>query len=207
MAMHIIDISVSVRPGMVTYPGDPEVVLERVRSIEGGEGYNLSRISLGLHTGTHVDAPLHFVEGGADAEALPLEVLVGPATVVDATAVESRLSAAALAGLALPERCERVLFKTRNSELWRRAAFSEDVVSLTQDGAQELVSRGVRLVGIDYLSIGDEGAHRVLLGSGVVALEGLDLGAVEPGDYLLVCAPLKLAGAEGAPTRALLIRD
>jgi len=121
MAMHIIDISVSVRPGMVTYPGDPEVVLERVRSIEGGEGYNLSRISLGLHTGTHVDAPLHFVEGGADAEAVPLEVLVGPATVVDATAVESRLSAAALAGLALPERCERVLFKTRNSELWRRA--------------------------------------------------------------------------------------
>jgi arylformamidase len=207
MAMHIIDISVPVRPGMVTYPGDPEVVLERVRTIEGGAGYNLSRLSFGLHTGTHVDAPLHFVEGGADVESLSLEVLVGPVAVVDATAVDKGLSATAIAGLALPERCERVLFKTRNSELWRRDAFSEDFVSLTEDGALALVSRGVRLVGIDYVSIGDEDAHRALLGSGVVALEGLDLGAVEPGEYLLVCAPLKLAGAEGAPARALLVRD
>jgi len=205
--MHIIDISVPIRPAMVTYPGDPEVALERVRSIEEGAGYNLSRLAFGLHTGTHVDAPLHFVEGGADAEALPLEVLVGPVSVVDATAVESGLSAEALNSLALPERCERVLFKTRNSELWRSDAFSEDFVSLTEDAARALVSRGVRLVGIDYLSIGDEAAHRALLGAGVVALEGLDLGAVEPGEYLLVCAPLKLAGAEGAPARALLIRD
>ena len=205
--MEIIDISVAVRPGMITYPGDPDVRLERVRSIADGSGYNLSRLDFGLHSGTHVDAPLHFVERGAAADALPLDVLVGRACVVDATGVETELSAAALAGLALPDGCERVLFKTRNSELWRRGEFSSDFVSLVEDGAATLVQRGVRLVGIDYLSIGDEGAHRTLLGAGVVALEGLDLTGVAPGEYLLVCAPLKLAGAEGAPARALLIRD
>jgi arylformamidase len=204
--VEIIDISVPVQPGMVTYPGDPPVVLERVSSIAAGAGYNLSRLDFGLHSGTHVDAPLHFIAGAASAEALPLDVLAGPAHVVDATAVVSRLSAVTIAGLALPERAERILFKTRNSELWRRDAFVEDFVALTEDGARGLVARGVRLVGIDYLSIGDEGAHRALLGAGVVAVEGLDLGAVEPGEYQLVCAPLKIVGAEGAPARALLIR-
>ena len=204
--MQIVDISVPIHPGMVTYPGDPPVIVERVRSI-AADGFNLSRLDFGLHTGTHVDAPLHFVEGGASADALSLDVLVGPATVVDATAVEGPLTADALSTLTMPERPERLLFRTRNSELWRRRTFAEEFVSLTEDGAQALVALGTGLVGIDYLSIGDAAAHRALLGAGVVALEGLDLGAVEPGEYQLVCAPLKLVGVDGTPARALLIRD
>jgi arylformamidase len=203
--VEILDISVPVRPGMVTYPGDPPVVLERVRSIADGDGYNLSRLDFGLHSGTHVDAPLHFVDGGAAAESLVFDALIGPAVVLDVTPAEGAIRAVDLDGL--PSGAERVLLKTSNSELWARASFSPEFVSLDAGGARALVEGGVLLVGIDYLSIGDEEAHVVLLEAGVVALEGLDLRAVEPGEYQLVCAPLKLAGAEGAPARALLIRD
>ena len=194
--MQIIDVSVPVRPGMITYPGDPEVRLERVSSIGDGDVVNLSRLDLGVHSGTHVDAPLHFLDGGRGVETLPLDVLVGPCVVVDG-----------LDPAAVPAGAERVLFKTSNSRLWERAEFSEDFVALDAEAARALVAAGVRLVGIDYLSIGDEEAHRVLLGAGVVAVEGLDLREVEPGEYRLVCAPLKLEGAEGAPARVLLLRD
>ena len=203
--VQIIDISLPVEPGMVTYPGDPEVRLERVVSIADGAAYNLGRLDFGLHSGTHVDAPLHFFQDGASVESLPLDVLLGPALVADLTAFDGRLSALAIEGV--PERADRVLLKTRNSELWGRDSFSSEYVSLAADGARLLVSRGVRLVGIDYLSIGDEEAHRVLLEAGVVALESLDLRGVDAGWYQLVCAPLKGVGAEGAPARALLIRD
>jgi arylformamidase len=199
----IIDISVPVRPGMVTYPGDPTVTLERVVSIAEGGVVNLSRLDFGVHSGTHVDAPVHFIEGAAGAESLPLDVLVGPVRVLDLTAAE-RLDASAFDGVELQE---RVLLKTRNSELWERDTFADEFLALTEDGARALIDAGVRLVGIDYLSIGDEAAHQVLLGAGVVAIEGLDLRAVEPGEYRLVCAPLKLVGSDGAPARALLIRD
>jgi arylformamidase len=149
-----------------------------------------------VHSGTHVDAPLHFAEGAASVETLPLDVLVGPCVVVEGLEVA-----------AVPAGAERVLFKTPNSELWERDEFSEEFVKLDGEAARALVARGVRLVGIDYLSIGDEEAHHVLLGAGVVAVEGLDLRSVEPGEYGLVCAPLKLVGAEGAPARVLLLRD
>jgi arylformamidase len=188
---------------MVTYPGDPGVGLERVRSITAGDVCNLSRLELGVHTGTHVDAPLHFIDRAAAAEELPLDVLLGPARVVDARHAQ-RLDADTLARLDL--RDERLLFKTRNSELWSQDSFADDFVSLTEDGARLLVERGVRLVGVDYLSVGDEGVHRALLGAGVVAIEGLDLSAAEPGEWELVCAPLKLVGSDGAPARVLLIR-
>jgi len=194
--VQIIDVSVPVRPGMITYPGDPEVRLERVSSIAGGDVVNLSRLDLGVHSGTHVDAPLHFVDGGPSVETLPLDVLVGPCVVVEG-----------LDPAAVPPGAERVLFKTPNSRLWDRDEFSEDFVALDAEAARPLVAAGVRLVGIDYLSIGDEEAHRILLGAGVVAVEGLDLREVEPGEYRLVCAPLKLEGAEGAPARVLLLRD
>jgi arylformamidase len=200
--MEIIDVSVPVRPGMVIYPGDPAVRLEGVTSMADGDLANVSRLDLGVHTGTHVDAPVHFVEGGAGAESLPLDALVG-ACVVHETAAPA-VDAAVVA--AVEPRAERVLFKTRNSELWDRDAFIEDNVSLTEDGARALVERGVRLVGIDYLSIGGEEAHRVLLGAGVVAIESLDLRGVEPGRYTLVGAPLKLVGSDGAPARVLLLR-
>jgi arylformamidase len=200
--MEIIDISVPIRPGMPTYPGDPTVTLERVKALADGDGVNLSRVDLGAHTGTHVDAPLHFIDGAEATETLPLDALVGPARVLDLTAAK-RLDAAAFDGVEL---AERVLLKTSNSELWARGTFAEDALQLDGGAAQVLVGGGVRLVGIDYLSIGDHDAHRVLLGAGVVPVEGLDLRGVEPGDYDLICAPLKLVGSDGAPARVLLRR-
>jgi arylformamidase len=196
VSVRIVDVSVPVRPGMIVYPGDPEVRLERVSSIEDGDGFNLSRLDLGVHSGTHVDAPLHFLADGAAVETLPLDVLVGPCVVVDGHDAA-----------AVPRGAERVLFKTQNGRLWERDEFTEDFAELDGEAARALVAAGVRLVGIDYLSIGDEEAHRILLGAGVIAVEGLDLREVEPGEYRLVCAPLKLEGAEGAPARVLLLRD
>jgi arylformamidase len=204
--MEILDISVPIREGMVIYEGDPEVRLERVASIDRGATANLSRLDFGLHSGTHIDAPVHFIDGAPGADLVPLEELIGPAFVVDATSVQGALDEASLRRLELPEG-ERLLLKTRNSPLWERDRFTPDFVSLTGDGAGYLVARGVRLVGIDYLSIGDPEAHRTLLGAGVVAVEGLDLRRVEPGPYRLVCLPLRIVGADGAPARAVLLRD
>ncbi|MFN2471552.1 MAG: cyclase family protein [Gaiellaceae bacterium] len=204
--MELIDVTVPIREGMVTYPGDPDVRLERVSAIAQGALANLSRLDFGVHSGTHVDAPVHFIDGAAGAESLPLEVLVGPAHVVDATRVRGVLDRAALGRLDLPEG-KRLLFKTPNSELWASDRFAEESVHLTADGAELLVERGVRLVGLDYLSVGDPDAHRVLLGAGVVAVEGLDLREAEPGAYRLLCLPLKIVGSDGAPARAVLLRE
>jgi len=168
--VEIFDISVPVRSGMPVYPGDPEVRLERVSSSPA-----VSRLDFGVHTGTHVDAPLHFIEGADAAEQLPLDVLVGACEVV--------------AGLGF---AERVLVK--------------DAPELDGAAAQALVDQGVRLVGADRMSVGDEDAHRVLLGAGVVVVEGLDLRTVKPGTYDLYCLPLKLEGSDGAPARAILVR-
>jgi arylformamidase len=183
--MEIIDVTVPIRPGMAVYPGDPEVRLERVRSISGGDGYNLSRLDLGVHSGTHVDAPVHFVEGGAGTESLPLDVLVGPCVVVD--------------GIQVPKAAERVLFKTQTSADESEAL---DVVT-----AQALVAAGVRLIGIDELSIGDEEVHDTLLRAAVVVIEALDLEGVDAGEYELICAPVKLVGSDGAPARVFLRRE
>jgi arylformamidase len=204
--VEVYDITVPLRDGMVVYKGDPPVRLERVYSIEHGDLANNSRLELGVHSGTHIDAPVHFIPGAPAAEDLPLEPLMGPAWVVDATGVERNLDAEALRTLDLPD-VERILFKTRNSRLWELDHFVEEFVYLTGSGAEELVERGVRLVGIDYLSIGDPDAHRALLRARVIAVEGLDLAGVEPGAYELVCLPLKIVGSDGAPARALLIRD
>jgi arylformamidase len=205
--MELYDISVPVRPGMVIYPGDPEVVLERVESMAEGADANVSRLSLGVHTGTHLDAPLHFFDDAAGSEAFELETLVGRAAVVDATSLTGDIDEEALAGLEIPDWAERLLLKTANGQLWERETFSSEFVRLTGSGARHLVDRGVRLVGIDYLSIGDHEAHRELLGNGVVALEGLDLRRVEPGEYRLVCLPLRVEGSDGVPARAILVRD
>lgn len=204
--MEIFDVSVCIRPGMVVYEGDPPVSLERFATIGAGAPANLSRLDFGVHTGTHIDAPLHFFEDGSGAESVPLVLLVGPAHVVDATSVTGQLDAATLDRLGLPVGVERLLFKTANGRLWERESFSNEFVSFAADGAASLVERGVRLVGIDYLSVGDEAAHRILLGAGVIPLEGLDLRPVAPGPYELFCAPLKLEGSDGAPARVLLVR-
>jgi arylformamidase len=207
MSVEVIDISVPLRPGMVVYDGDPPVILERALSIGEGASANVSRLDFGVHSGTHVDAPVHFIEGAPGADALPLDVLVGSAEVVDATGVEDVLDGAVLRGLALPERAERLIFKTSNSRLWERDEFMPNFVRMDGSGARYLVNRGVRLVGIDYLSVGDEEAHVELLRAGVVALESLDLRGVEPGAYHLVCLPLRIVGSDGAPARAVLMRE
>lgn len=206
--MEIIDISVPISDGMLHYPGDPGVRLERVRRIDAGEPANLSKLDFGLHSGTHVDAPVHFLDDGAGTETLPLEAMVGPADVVDATSIaEGPIDEAALRSLEIPNSCERLLLRTRNSELWEHEEFSHGSLSLDGTGARLVVDRGIVLVGIDYLSIGDHEAHRILLSHGVVPIEGLDLRGVEPGRYTLACLPLRIVGADGAPARAVLIRD
>jgi arylformamidase len=189
---------------MHIYDGNPEVRLVRHSSISEGEHANVSRLELGVHTGTHVDGPLHFIDGGAGTESLPLETLIGPVIVVDATSARGDLDREALEALNFPA-APRLLLKTTNSALWERSSFSRDFIRLTGSGARFLTERKVELIGIDYLSIGDGDAHRELLGAGVVALEGLDLRDVEPGHYQLVCLPLRLEGSDGAPARAVLL--
>jgi arylformamidase len=197
--VEIFDVSVPLREGMVTYPGDPQVHIEHAASIAGGDVVNLTRIDFGLHSGTHVDAPVHFIDGAAGVDSIPLDALVGPCEVVEAP--DLSLDSVAAAPLA-----ERILFKTPNSELWASDEFSEEFALLDGGAAELLVQRGVRLVGVDYLSVGDEQAHHVLLEAGVVPVEGLDLRAVDAGSYELVCLPLRVVGADGAPARAVLIR-
>ncbi len=140
---------------MVVYEGDPDVRLARVASLEEGAPANVSRLDFGVHSGTHVDAPIHFLADGPASDALPLDAFVGPARVVDATAAEGDLDEESLLRLRIPDRTQRVLLKTRNSELWARSEFSHDFLALTESGARHVVERGIRLLGIDYLSIGD----------------------------------------------------
>lgn len=208
--MEWLDISVPIRNGMTVFEGDPAVALERVEAISQGAICNLSRLQFGVHTGTHIDAPAHFIDGAPGADAIPLDALAGSALVVDAGAVEGRLDETFVRSLAIPEGTERIIFKTRNSELWDREGFAADFVGLTEGAARCLATLGIRLAGIDYLSIAPFGdaapAHIALLEAGVVILEGLDLRQVKPGNYLLLALPLLIPGADGAPARALLGR-
>jgi arylformamidase len=198
--MELIDITVPIRAGMVTYPGDPEVAVERVASLAAGDVANISRVAMGVHTGTHVDAPVHFLDHGVGVDELALETLIGACEVVSLPDLDAVRIATAVRD------AERVLFRTPNSELWEQDSFADDYLSLDGDGARVLVERGVRLVGVDYLSVGDADAHLTLLGAGVVVVEGLDLRGVEPGAYELVCLPLRIVGSDGAPARAMLVR-
>jgi arylformamidase len=149
-----------------------------------------------------VDAPVHFIDGGAGVDALSLELFLGPCEVVDATAVDDEVGPELV-----PSHVERVLFKTRNSELWNRDSFDEGFVRIGLAAAERLVDNGVRLVGVDYLSVGAPETHETLLGAGIAAIEGLDLRGIEPGRYSLACLPLRIVDSDGAPARAVLIRD
>jgi arylformamidase len=200
----ILDVSVPVKPGMVVYEGDPGVSRRLVTSLAAGDVANVSELCCGVHSGTHVDAPLHFLEGGAGIEALDVDALCGPAVVVDARAAGRWIDVETVARV--EPGATRVLFATRNSEHWARSTFTADFVSVAPDAAEALVARGVRLVGIDYLSVGPPETHRVLLGASVVCLEGVNLTGVEPGGYELFCGPVKLEGSDGAPARVFLRR-
>jgi arylformamidase len=206
----IYDISVPISPELPIWPGDPPVQVTQIQHLDRGDPMTLSRLQMGAHTGTHVDAPAHFVAGGRTVEALDIEVLVGPALVVgvpDAGHITAKL----LDRLDIPAGTRRILFRTTNSILWARGEtqFRRDFVGITAEGAQWLVDRGVQLVGIDYLSLSPYDdpipPHQILLRAGVIALEGINLEAVAPGTYNLVCLPLRIHGAEGAPARAILM--
>ncbi len=192
---------------MPVYEGDPPVEVSLAHSIKGGDPYNVSRLLMGAHTGTHVDAANHFIEDAGGVDEIPLDILIGPARVIDLTGIEE-VSADTLAGANL-DGVERLLFKTSNSRLWNDEGFRKDSVYLTGAAAEYLVGAGVKLVGMDYLSIEKFGAspataHLALLGAGVVILEGIDLSEVEAGEYGLICLPLPIRGCDGSPCRAVL---
>jgi arylformamidase len=207
--MTLLDVTVPLAEGRVPlYPGDEELSLKRTSSREEGDASTNSRLSCSAHAGTHVDAPVHFLPGTGGIETVPLDALIGPAYVVDAQQVDGHIDASALAGLGIPDDAERVLFKTRNSRLWDDPEFTEDFVAVLPDAAAALVERGVRLVGIDYLSIAPYGdpapTHETLLRAGVAIVEALDLREASPGAYTLTCLPLRLVGSDGCPARAVL---
>ena len=207
----LYDISLPLRSGGVVYPGNPPISITAQQAISQGAGANVSRLDLGSHSGTHVDAPKHFFDDGAGVDALPLDVLMGPARLIamgdDVMSVgEAELRAHDLAGVT------RVLIRTRNSA-WLSAGdpvFHPDYTYVAPDGADYLVSLGVKLVGVDYLSVeqfhsGHHRTHRTLLGANVVIVEGLVLSEPAPGDYDLRCLPVNFAGLDGAPARAVLV--
>ena len=209
----IIDVTVPVRPGMLTYPGDPIVAIERTSDMRNGDVSNLSVLSMSTHTGTHVDPPIHFVEDGATIDALALDTLVGPAHVVDMRGVGS-IGASELDALDLPPGVERLLFLTDWSARWAEPApaFPDAVTAVSADGAGWLVDHGLRLVGTDFISIetADDPTfpvHRALLGAGIAIVEGLDLRDVPAGRYTLWCLPLKIHEGDGGPARVVLVAD
>jgi arylformamidase len=203
----LFDVTVPLSAETPTYPGDPRFQAEFTSTIAGGDASNVSRLSLGSHAGTHVDAPYHFLADGATVEELPLEILMGKTRVVELS-VRDRVRREDLEVLDLRDDL-RVLFKTRMSGQMRVPTFQEDYVYLTAEAANYLTQAGLKLVGIDYLSLDRFGSvdfpvHQTLLGAGIVIVEGLDLSGVGPGEYEMVCLPLRVAGGEGAPARVIL---
>ncbi len=209
--MTLYDISLTISPSLPVWPGDPAVELTQVAAIARGDLANVSHISMGVHTGTHVDAPHHFLDDNRTVEALPLDALTGPCYVFQFPDDVESITAEVLARTAWPAGVTRVLFGTRNSKMWARGenTFQTDFVAISEDGAHWLVEKGVRLVGVDYLSVAPydqpRPTHEALLRAGVVIVEGLNLAAVPRGFYDLYCLPLKIAGSDGAPARAILI--
>lgn len=206
--MRVIDISVPNGPGQHVYPGDPEPRIDSVRKIENGDVANLSLLTMGSHTGTHVDAPYHFIKDGARLGQVSMDRMVGEALVADLRG-RAQVDAAALKDVPL-HTGDILLCLTDNSARWSAPSFQRDFTYITKDAADELVERGVKAVGIDYLSIEEFGSpdfpvHHRLLGEGIFVIEGLDLGAVTPGRYTLVCLPLKFPELDGAPARAVLL--
>jgi len=193
---------------MVHWPGDPDVTIQRVFDLERGDPCNVSTVSMSLHVGTHMDAPLHYLPNGLSLDRMPPDATIGPCTVIEianpVSITREELEAHSI------ESGSRVLFKTRSaSRCWSSDQFEEDFVYISTDAAHYLVGCGVRAVGIDYLSVGgyredgDE-THRILLGAGIWIIEGLNLVNIQPGRYELICLPIKVEGSDGAPARALL---
>jgi arylformamidase len=202
----IHDISLSLSGDTVRWVAAPPLELIERRRIARGDATNASAVTMSVHSGTHLDAPFHFVPDGATIDGLPLEAFIGPARVC-AVDAQRHITAEHVTALDL-DGDTRVLFKTRNSALLSRPAYDPDFAAFSVEAAEALVKRGVALVGLDYLSVAhaDEQVpvHRAFLDHGVILLEGIDLSAIEPGRYELICFPLRLRGADGAPCRAVL---
>jgi len=198
-----IDISVTLRSGMVHWPDDPPVSIVRVRDVAHGDPATLASLSLGSHSGTHIDAPLHFLADGVGIDSMPLDATVGRARVVDivdpVTVTRDELARHD------PRPDERILLRTQNSSrVWGTDRFVPDFVSVSTAAARLLVERRVRTVGVDYLSVGSHEVHRLLLGAGIWIIEGLDLARAPVGEVELVCLPLRIANGDGGPARAIL---
>ena len=208
----LIDVSLPIGPDLLVWPGDPPVeVVPRLR-LAAGDPANVSEVRMGTHTGTHVDPPNHFVEGTTGIDLVPLEVLFGDAIVADARHLDRPIEVSDLEALGLPGGATRVLLRTANSELWRNlpVRFPDRYACLTPDAATWVVNAGIGLIGVDFLSVEQKGAeghpvHHILLENGVVIMEGLNLGEVEPGGYTLACLPLRIVDGDGGPARAVLI--
>ena len=205
----LLDVSVPLRQGLPTYPNNPPFELQPIKRMAEGGSSNVSRLVMGTHTGTHVDAPRHFIEDGIGVDALPLNLLIGRARVVEVTR-RGGITADDLAAAGLREDLS-ILFKTPNSALWNSAVFHEDYAHITDSGARYLVEQGVKVVGVDYLSVEQfkkpgAPAHRMLLSNGVIIIEGLNLAEAEPGMYEMYCLPLPVTGGDGAPARVILKR-
>jgi len=205
-----IDVTVPLRSNMVTWPGDETVVVKKKLDMAQGDPVTLSAVSMGLHTGTHMDAPMHFLKDGKSLDELPFDATVGSARVIE---VKDPVSIKV--DDLVPHRIrkdERILFKTRNSATnWHEETFNQDFVFISQNAARYLAERKIRTVGMDYLSVGGykvDGpeTHHLILGAGIWVIEGLDLSKVKPGRYQMICLPLRFLNSEGAPARVILKR-
>jgi arylformamidase len=207
------DISVKISDDLPIWPGDRRPMISEVMQLARGDVANVSEVSMNIHTGTHIDAPYHFIEKGIAAWQIPLEALVGKVLVVSVPG-DSNVSARVLESLDIQQNVRRILIRTSNSGLWssQKAQFDSDYIALTEDAASWIVSRGIALVGVDYLSVQpfsqkDHQTHKTLLSAGIVIVEGLDLSRVAAGEYTLFCLPLSMACRDGAPARAILVSE
>lgn len=206
-----IDASVPIGPDTPVWPGDPPVELRRVSSIAAGNASNVTHASFSAHAGTHLDAPCHFIDCDRGVDTLDLDALIGPAYVLDMGEFSGGIEASHLEDV--PE-CQRLILRTSNTTraLMRRSEFTPDYAHLTESAATWLVERGVRLVGVDYLSIegfrtGSHIVHDTVLAAGIIAVEGLDLTDVSGGWWRIICLPAKFQGADGSPARVVFERD
>jgi arylformamidase len=208
--MKLIDVTVPLDANLPTYPGNTPFSLEAIQRIASGDHANTSTLHMSAHAGTHVDAPRHFFEGRPGVDMLPLDLMLGRTRVVEVNS-RSGIGAEQLTGLDLSDDV-RILFKTSNSRLWGTPEFHTGYVGVTASGAEHLIAHGIKVVGVDYLSVEEfkkpgAPAHHVLLGGGAIVIEGLNLRDVEPGIYDMLCLPLRVVGADGAPARVVLRRN
>jgi arylformamidase len=209
--MELFDISLTISQELPTWPGDPKIELTQIHHIAEGDNSNVTHLSSTVHIGTHIDAPDHFLDNGKTVEKIPLDLLVGPANVIEIPS-KGHITSEDIKKAGFPKGTKRILFKTINSKYWESGEkeFQEDFIGLAPSGAEFLVEAGIRVVGVDYLSVAPyhdpEPTHKILLEKEILIVEGLDLSRIDPGEYTLLCLPLKIKNSDGSPARVLLMR-